>query len=82
MSDNNLPKPPLQKSATVNCKEKEKTFAKKVQQTEIYNAMDNKNKKALDVFAEKGADAAIAHMFTDQATGRQLSYAEMRSRYG
>jgi len=82
MSDNNLPKPPLQKSTTTNSKDQEKAFAKKIQQSGIYNAMDDKNKKALDVFAEKGADAAIAHMFTDQSTGRQLSYAEMRSRYG
>lgn len=83
MSDNNLPKPPLQKSTTTtNSKEQEKAFAKKIQKSEIYNAMDDKNRKALNVFAEKGADAAIAHMFTDQSTGRQLSYAEMRSRYG
>jgi hypothetical protein len=82
MSDNNLPKPSLQKSGSSNSSDQEKSFAKKIQQSEIYNAMDDKNQKALNVFAEKGADAAIAHMFTDQSTGRQLSYSEMRSRYG
>lgn len=44
--------------------------------------MDDANKKAMNVFATKGIDAAITHMFTDQETGRQLSYGEMRARYG
>jgi hypothetical protein len=44
--------------------------------------MDDANKKAMNVFATKGVDAAIKHMFTDQETGRQLSYGEMRARYG
>ena len=44
--------------------------------------MDDANKKAMNVFASKGIDAAITHMFTDQETGRQLSYGEMRARYG
>ena len=44
--------------------------------------MDEPNKKALDVMANEGTDAAVKHMFTDQESGRQLSYAEMRSRYG
>jgi hypothetical protein len=44
--------------------------------------MDDANKKALDVMATKGASDAIKYMFTDQDTGRQLSYSEMRSRYG
>ena len=44
--------------------------------------MDELNKKALDVMATGGMDAAVKHMFTDQETGRQLSYGEMRMRYG
>ena len=44
--------------------------------------MDETNKKALDVMKNKGMDAAIKHMFTDQESGRQLSYSEMRMRYG
>ena len=42
----------------------------------------NSNKKATDVMAEQGMEAAVEHMFTDQQTGRKLSYGEMRSRYG
>ncbi len=52
----------------------------------IYNIsnknMDDKNKKALDVWNKQGPEAAIKHMFTDSETGRQLSYSEMRSLYG
>ena len=44
--------------------------------------MDSNNKQALNVWAEQGEKAAVAHMFTDQETGRQLSYGEMRMRYG
>ena len=47
-----------------------------------YEAMDSNNKKAADVLASKGSSEAIKFMFTDQDTGRQLSYAEMRYRYG
>lgn len=47
-----------------------------------YDAMDDYNKKAMDVLTTKGMDAAIQHMFTDQDTGRTLSYGEMRARYG
>tara|TARA_B110000211_G_C13806614_1_gene432996 strand:+ start:394 stop:687 length:294 start_codon:yes stop_codon:yes gene_type:complete len=42
--------------------------------------MDEDNKKALNVMKTEGVDAAVKHMFTD--SGRQLSYAEMRMRYG
>jgi len=47
-----------------------------------YAHMDDYNKKAAKVLKNEGIDAAINHMFTDQETGRQLSYAEMRARYG
>ena len=40
------------------------------------------NKDAINIMASQGAEAAIKHMFTDQDTGRQLSYGEMRMRYG
>jgi len=59
-----------------------KGIAKLYQQTGFAKAMDENNKKALDVMAKEGMDAAVKHMFTDQKSGRQLSYAEMRSRYG
>ena len=44
--------------------------------------MDNVNKKAATILITKGPDAAIKHMFTDQTTGKPLTYGEMRSRYG
>ena len=44
--------------------------------------MNNNNKKAADMWEKEGQSAAIKHMFTDQETGRTLSYAEMRLRYG
>ena len=47
-----------------------------------YDSMDDHNKKAVDVMKTKGMNAAIEHMFTDQDTGRQLTYGEMRARYG
>jgi hypothetical protein len=47
-----------------------------------YDNMDDHNKKAVDVMKTKGMNAAIEHMFTDQDTGRQLTYGEMRARYG
>ena len=44
--------------------------------------MDEANKTALNVMNEQGQEAFIKHVFKDQDTGRQLSYSEMRSRYG
>jgi hypothetical protein len=44
--------------------------------------MDDVNKKAATILITKGPDAAIKHMFTDQTTGKPLTYGEMRSRYG
>ena len=54
----------------------------KMYQKTYYPVMDELNKKAMDVMTIQGMDAAVKHMFTDQESGRQLSYAEMRSRYG
>lgn len=59
-----------------------KAFAQAYKKTPFYDKMDDINKKGLDVMATEGMDAAIKHMFTDQKTGRQLSYGEMRMRYG
>jgi len=46
------------------------------------NGMDQRNQTALHVLQTKGPAAAVKHMFTDDDTGRELSYSEMRSRYG
>ena len=44
--------------------------------------MDEANKTAVNVFNTQGEKAFLKHIFTDQETGRQMSYAEMRYRYG
>lgn len=44
--------------------------------------MDDANKKASEVLQNQGTKAFIEHIFTDQDTGKKLSYAEMRMRYG
>jgi len=44
--------------------------------------MDEANKTAANVFNTQGEKAFLKHIFTDQETGRQMSYAEMRYRYG
>lgn len=48
----------------------------------LYNAMDNNNKKAADVMASKGVDAAVEHMFKHPKTGEPMDYATMRYYYG
>ena len=44
--------------------------------------MDEANKKAAEVLQNQGTKSFIDHVFTDQDTGRKLSYSEMRMRYG
>ena len=82
--------PPLPKKETINETKDEKenppkegqAFAQDFQQTKAYSNMDDTNKKAVDVMATEGMEAAVKHMFTDEKSGRQLSYAEMRMRFG
>ena len=57
-------------------------FAQAYKETTFYEGMDDANKKAVNVMAEQGMEAAVKHMFTDEKSGRQLSYAEMRMRFG
>ena len=45
-------------------------------------AMDATNQEARYVMANHGTDAAVKFMMTDQDTGRELSYSEMRARFG
>lgn len=47
-----------------------------------YHQMDNHNKKAADIMATGNFKKAVEHMFMDEETGKSLTYAEMRSRYG
>jgi len=43
--------------------------------------MNDDNKKVMLIAAEKGVDEAVKHMFNPTGE-KQLSYAEMRERYG
>ena len=47
----------------------------------ITGSMNEENKKALKILIEKGGDEAVKHMFNPTGE-KQLSYAEMRERYG
>ena len=49
---------------------------------QVYSLMDNNNKKAADVMASKGVDAAVEHMFKHPNTGKKMDYATMRYYYG
>ena len=62
--------------------EKEKTFGTQYKNTQSYKEMDKTNKAATDIMASKGMEEAVKHMFKDNNTGKQLSYSEMRMRYG
>jgi len=48
----------------------------------INPGMDAANKTAAEIFNSQGKDAFIKHVFTDQETGRPMSYGEMRMLYG
>ena len=48
----------------------------------FYNAMDDDNKRAMDILASEGPEAAMRFMFTDPNTGKSCNYADMRSRFG
>jgi hypothetical protein len=43
--------------------------------------MNNDNRKVIVIAAEKGVDEAVKHMFNPTGE-KQLTYAEMRERYG
>ena len=47
----------------------------------FYNGMDDNNKKAMDIQATDGWNAAIKHMSTG-SDGKPRTYAEMRELYG
>jgi len=73
----------IKNDTTTDTIKNEKNFAKTLdKEFKCDKNMDKDNKKALNVMKTEGMDAAVKHMFTDQETGRQLSYSEMRMRYG
>ena len=51
-------------------------------QMPVNSGMDEANKTAADVFNSRGEGSFIKHIFTEQSTGRTMSYSEMRSMYG
>ena len=61
--------------------EKSKEFAKSYQKTDSYKQMDDKNKKATDIWADKGVDSAIDHMTKELREGK-IDYAAFRAKYG
>lgn len=48
----------------------------------FYSEMDKTNQKASDAYLKDGEKGFIKHVFTDQNSGDNMSYSEMRSRYG
>ena len=59
-----------------------KSFATAYKDAGLSEGMDDANKKGIDIMEKDGMEAAVKYMFTDQDSGRQLSYGEMRMRYG
>jgi len=59
-----------------------KSFATAYKDAGFDAGMDDANKKGIDIMEKDGMKAAVKYMFTDQDSGRQLSYGEMRMRYG
>ena len=60
-----------------NKEQKEEKVEEKKEVLEI----DDKNKKAFNVFLEEGNQAFVKHVFTSE-NGGKLSYSEMRMMYG
>ena len=75
------PKPPPKPTNKHIYEEQKDDFVHKIVDIDYPN-MDDYNKKAMDVMRTQGMSSAVKHMFTDQQTGRQLTYGEMRARYG
>lgn len=69
------------KIESVKEKKDGKEFKNETSESKVNTGMDEKNKKALNVLMTEGDRAFVEHVFTGE-NGRQLSYAEMRSRYG
>lgn len=86
MSNNDKPKDYIPKNSTPKKDKKDSNDESlKMVQTIIkssYNNMDDNNKAAADILLKGKVNEAVNYMMTDQKTGRQLSYAEMRGLYG
>lgn len=60
----------------------EKVSQSQLVDSPVVRGMDSANAAAAKVLFTRGNKEFIDHVFTDQDTGRKLSYAEMRMRYG
>jgi hypothetical protein len=58
------------------------TYAKRIHTPNVVHDMNEDNKKAVVVMATQGLDAGMKYMISGGVEGQQLSYAEMRARYG
>ena len=54
---------------------------KELQEKVNTSGMNEANRRIFHIMNEKGSEAAVKEMFTGEQ-GQELSYAEMRSRYG
>lgn len=60
-----------------------KSFRQRVLGTKTMNNKEKQDQiKAAEVLEKEGDAAFVKHVFTDQATGKPLTYGEMRARYG
>ena len=64
-----------QKTKTVQKNQEQKVTSSTI------NGMDAENAKAFEILNKEGSEAAVKHMFNPTGE-RQLSYAEMRMRFG
>ncbi len=76
--DKSIGTTPIQNLPSQDLPSQDKAFAQAYQKTGIAKAMDDTNKQAMEVWANKGSDAAVTHMM-QQAGG---DYARMRSMFG
>ena len=58
------------------------TYAKQIHTPNVVHDMNEDNKKAVVVMATQGLEAGMEYMISGGVEGQQLSYAEMRARYG
>ena len=61
--------------------EKSKEFSKTYQKTDLYKQMNDENKKATDIWADKGVNSTVDYMTKELREGK-IDYATFRARYG
>lgn len=60
----------------------EKVSQTQLEDSPLIRGMDPANALAAKILFTRGNNEFVDHVFTDQDTGRRLSYGEMRMRYG